>query len=177
MSRHSAVLRARSAITVAATALGILTISGCGSLVEVSSHITPVPPNCATPRPVAAVDSFTTPVAVQTAASGLETGDISMGCGPAAGTTGTVHVQFTVWMQNGTRVITTRGPGQPPNSLALGDPQTLAFWRLGVPGMRVGGIRRLIVPPALAFGTAGNSSAGVPPNTTLVIDVELVSVG
>ena len=75
-------------------------------------------------------------------------------------------------LQNGTRVITTRGPGQPPNSLALGDPQTLAFWRLGVPGMRVGGIRRLIVPPALAFGTAGNSSAGVPPNTTLVIDVE-----
>jgi FKBP-type peptidyl-prolyl cis-trans isomerase len=177
MSRPSAVLRARGAIAVGATALGILTLSGCGSLVEVSSHITPVPPNCATPRPVTATDSFATPVALQTAASGLQTGDISLGCGPAAGTTGTVHVQFTVWLQNGTRVITTRGPGQPPNPLALGDPQTLAFWRVGVPGMRVGGTRRLVVPPSLGFGAAGNSSAGVPPNTTLVIDVELVSVG
>jgi FKBP-type peptidyl-prolyl cis-trans isomerase FkpA len=176
MSRHPAVLRARIAIGVAATALGILTTSACGSLVEVSSHITPVPPNCATPRPVAAVDSFATPVSLQPAASGLQTGDISVGCGQAAGTTGTARVQFTVWLQNGTRVITTRGVGQPPNSLALGDTQTLAFWRLGVPGMRVGGTRRLVVPPALAFGAAGNASAGVPPNTTLVIDVELVSV-
>src|ERR1700680_3191520 len=127
MSRHPAGLHARIAVTLAATALGILTISGCGSLVEVSSHITPVPPNCATPRPAAAVDSFTTPVAVQTAASGLETGDISMGCGPAAGTSGTVHVQFTVWLRHGTRVITTRGPGQAPNSLAA----TRRPWRSG----------------------------------------------
>src|SRR6202049_2211308 len=152
MSRHPAGLHARIAVTRAATPLGSLTTSGCASLVEVTSHITPVPPNCATPRPAAAVDSFTTPVAVQTAASGLQTGDISLGCGPAAGTTGTVHVQFTVWLQNGTRVITTRGPGQPPTPLALGDPQTLAFWRVGVPGMRVGGTRRLVVPPSLGFG-------------------------
>ena len=42
--------------------------------------------------------------------------------------------------------------------------------------MRVGGTRRLVVPPALAFGAAGNSSANVPPNATLIVDVELVSL-
>jgi FKBP-type peptidyl-prolyl cis-trans isomerase len=176
MSRHSGV-PARLAATVAAIVLGVLGLSGCGSLVTVSSHITPIPPNCATPRPVAAVDSFSTPVTLRPAASGLQIGDISLGCGKAATATGTVNVQFTVWLQNGTQVITTRGAGQPANSLALGDSQTLAFWRLGVPGMRAGGTRELVVPPSLAFGTAGNSSASVPPNATLIVDVELVSAG
>ena len=45
-----------------------------------------------------------------------------------------------------------------------------------MPGMRVGGTRRLVVPPALGFGAAGNSSANVPANATLVVDVELVSL-
>jgi FKBP-type peptidyl-prolyl cis-trans isomerase len=158
-------------------ALGVVALSGCGSLVAVSSNITPVPSNCTTPRPIAAVDSFSTPVTLQSGASGLQFGDISVGCGKAATAKANVQVQFTVWLQNGTRVITTRGAGQTANPLALGDPQTLAFWRLGVPGMRVGGTRELVVPPGLAFGAAGNSSANVPPNATLIVDVELVSAG
>ncbi|HEY6782301.1 MAG TPA: FKBP-type peptidyl-prolyl cis-trans isomerase, partial [Candidatus Dormibacteraeota bacterium] len=58
----------------------------------------------------------------------------------------------------------------------LSNPSTLPFWRVGVPGMRVGGTRQLVVPPALGFGAAGNTSANVPPNATLVVDVELVSL-
>jgi FKBP-type peptidyl-prolyl cis-trans isomerase FkpA len=73
-------------------------------------------------------------------------------------------------------VVTTRGAGSTPNPLQLSDTSTLAFWRVGVPGMRVGGTRRLVVPPALAFGATGNSSANVPPNATLIVDVELVSL-
>jgi FKBP-type peptidyl-prolyl cis-trans isomerase len=88
-----------------------------------------------------------------------------------------VNVQFTVWLSTGKQIITTRGANQPTNSLTLSDPTTLAFWRLGIPGMRVGGTRRLVVPPALGFGAAGNSSANVPANATLVVDVELVSLG
>ena len=162
---------------LAAITLGVLALSGCGSLVAVSSNITPIPSHCTMPRSAAAVDSFSTPVSLQTGASGLEFGDISVGCGNAATAGATVQVQFTVWLQNGTQVITTRGAGQAVNPLALGNPQTLAFWRLGVPGMRVGGTRQLVVPPALAFGASGNSSANVPPNATLIIDVELVSAG
>jgi FKBP-type peptidyl-prolyl cis-trans isomerase len=177
MSRHSGVPRTRVAAILAATALGILALSGCGSLVEVSSHITSNGPNCTAPRAAAAIDSFSTAVSLHPGPSGLQTGDISIGCGKAASATAAVHVQFSVWLQNGTQVVTTRGAGQPTNPLTLGDPQTLAFWRLGVPGMRVGGTRQLVVPPALAFGAAGNPSANVPANATLIVDVELVSVG
>jgi FKBP-type peptidyl-prolyl cis-trans isomerase FkpA len=162
---------------VAATAFGVVALAGCGSLVTFSSHITPIPPNCTSVRSGAAVDSFSTPAALQQGASGLEFGDISVGCGKVASATATANVFFTVWLADGTQVVTTRGAGQTTSPLALGNPQTLAFWRLGVPGMRVGGTRKLVVPPALGFGAGGNSSAGVPPNATLVVDVELVSLG
>jgi FKBP-type peptidyl-prolyl cis-trans isomerase len=160
-----------------AAALGGLAVAGCGSLVTVSSQITPPAPTCATPRPAAAADSFSTPVALQQGVSGLQFGDISVGCGKVVSASANVSVEFTVWLADGTRVITTRGAGSGTNALNLGDPTTLQFWRLGVPGMRVGGTRRLVVPPALAFGSAGSSSAGVPANATLIVDVELESIG
>ncbi len=169
-------LRLRFAGMVAGAALAVLALGGCGSLVPVSSHITPLPPNCATPRPVAASDTFSTSLALQPGASGLQFADISVGCGAVAKATSNANVQFTVWLSSGALVITTRGPNQPTNPLQLSNPSTLPFWRVGVPGMRVGGTRRLVVPPALGFGTAGNSSANVPPNATLVVDVELVSL-
>ncbi len=53
--------------------------------------------------------------------------------------------------------------------------QVIAGWTKGVPGMKVGGIRRLIIPSALAYGSA-RSSASIPPNSDLVFDIELVSL-
>ncbi len=176
MARHLGSIRPRIAV-LAAVALGVLALAGCGSLVTVSSQITPPPPDCATPRPVAAVDSFSTPVTLQQGASGLQFGDITVGCGAVATASANVNVQFTVWLADGTQVITTRGAGATTNALQLADPTTLEFWRLGVPGMKVGGTRKLVVPPALGFGSAGNASAGVPANATLDVDVELVSIG
>jgi FKBP-type peptidyl-prolyl cis-trans isomerase FkpA len=167
----------RFAGAVAGAALTVLALGACGSVVPVSSHITPIPPDCSTPRPVSATDSFTTTAVLQPGAQGLQYADISVGCGAAASTTATVNVLFTVWLSTGKQIITTRGANQPTNSLALSDPTTLPFWRLGIPGMRVGGTRRLVVPPALGFGTAGSTSANVPANATLVVDVELVSLG
>jgi FKBP-type peptidyl-prolyl cis-trans isomerase FkpA len=170
-------VRLRFAGIAAGAALSVVALGACGTLVQVSSQITPPPPSCATPRPVAALDSFATPVALQPGASGLQFGDISVGCGATAKPTSNVNVQFTVWLSTGKQVVTTRGPSQPANPLQLANPSTIPFWRIGVPGMRVGGTRRLVVPPALGFGAAGNSSANVPPNAILVVDVELVSVG
>ena len=177
MSPYLCAVRLRLAGTLAAVALAVLALGACGTLVPVSSRITPLPPNCFKVRPVADLDSFSTPVALQPGASGLQFGDIRVGCGPAAGAAANVNVQFTVWLSTGAQVITTRGPNAPINSLQLSSSTTLEFWRLGVPGMRVGGTRRLVVPPALAFGAAGSASAHVPPNATLVVDVELVSLG
>ena len=177
MSPHLGTLRLRLAGILAGAALMVLALGACGTLVTVSSQITPPPPECSTPRPVAAIDSFATTVALQPGASGLQYGDISVGCGAVAKTTSNVNIQFTVWLSTGKLVITTRGANQPTNALTLSDPSTIPFWREGLPGMRVGGTRRLIVPPALGFGAAGSSSAGVPANATLVVDVELVSLG
>jgi FKBP-type peptidyl-prolyl cis-trans isomerase FkpA len=162
---------------IAVTALAGLALGACGSVVPVSSSITPPPPDCSTPRPVSATDSFITTAILQPGLEGLQYADISVGCGAAASDTATVNVQFTVWLSTGKQIITTRGANQPLNSLALSDPTTLAFWRLGIPGMKVGGTRRLVVPPALGFGASGNTSANVPANATLVVTVELVSLG
>jgi FKBP-type peptidyl-prolyl cis-trans isomerase FkpA len=176
MPHHLGTLRRRFAGSVAGAALAVLALAACGSAVPVSSHITPIPPDCFTPRPVSASDSFASSVALQPGSSGLQFADLSVGCGAVAQATANVNVQFTVWLSTGKQIVTTRGPNQPANPLQLGNTSTLEFWRLGVPGMRVGGTRRLVVPPALGFGAAGNSSANVPPNATLVVDVELVSV-
>jgi FKBP-type peptidyl-prolyl cis-trans isomerase FkpA len=177
MPHSHSTFRLRIAGTVGGAALAVLALGACGSVVTVSSSITPPPRDCSTPRPVAASDSFTTPAVLKPGLEGLQYADISVGCGAAASGTATVNVQFTVWLSTGKQIITTRGANQPTNSLALSDPTTLAFWRLGIPGMRVGGTRRLVVPPALGFGAAGNSSASVPANATLVVDIELVSLG
>jgi FKBP-type peptidyl-prolyl cis-trans isomerase FkpA len=176
MSQYLGGLRLRLIGIAAGAALSGLALGACGTLVTVSSQITPPPPNCSTPRPVSASDSFATAVALQPGASGLQYGEISVGCGKVAKATSNVNVQFTVWLSTGKLIITTRGPNQPANGLQLSNPSTLPFWRVGVPGMKVGGTRRLIVPPALGFGATGNSSANVPANATLVVDVELVSV-
>ncbi len=177
MSPNPGTVRMRVMGTLAGVTLALLAMSACGSVVAVSSQITPPPPNCFTPRPISAADSFTIPVILQAGASGLQFADIRVGCGKVASATATANVQFTVWLSDGTQVVTTRGSNAPVNSLQLSNASTLTFWRVGVPGMRVGGTRRLVVPPALGFGAAGNSSAKVPPNATLVVDVELVSLG
>jgi len=122
MSQHLGTLRLRLVGTAAGAALAVLALGACGSLVTVSSQITPPPPNCSTPRPVSASDSFATSVALQPGASGLQYGDISVGCGKVAKTTSNVNVQFTVWLSTGKLVITTRGPSQPANALQTVQP-------------------------------------------------------
>jgi hypothetical protein len=175
MYRYPGSLRVNPMAPLAA-AVAVLAMSACGSLVTVSSQSTPPAPRCFNVRPLSVADSFTTPVILQAGASGLQFGDIRVGCGKIAAATATASVQFTVWLTDGTQVVTTRGGSASTNTLQLSNTSTLEFWRVGVPGMHVGGTRRLVVPPALGFGAAGNASAKVPPNATLVVDVELVSL-
>jgi FKBP-type peptidyl-prolyl cis-trans isomerase FkpA len=177
MAHSFRTFRLRAAGLIAGAVLAVLALGACGTVVPVSSSITPPPPDCSTPRPDSATDSFITTAVLQPGLEGLQYADISVGCGAAVSDTATVNVQFTVWLSTGKQIITTRGTNQPLNSLALSDPTTLAFWRLGIPGMKVGGTRRLVVPPALGFGASGNTSANVPANATLVVSVELVSLG
>src|SRR5262245_35119811 len=65
----------------------------------------------------------------------------------------------------------------PSFSFVVGTGQVIKGWDQGVPGMRVGGQRRLVIPPELAYGSAGAGGGAIPPNAKLVFDITLISIG
>jgi FKBP-type peptidyl-prolyl cis-trans isomerase FkpA len=107
--------------------------------------------------------------------SGLEYWDIQVGAGDTAVAGKQVSVNYTGWLTNGTKFDSSVDRGQPFN-FPLGAGKVIKGWDEGVAGMKVGGKRQLRIPPDLAYG---NRSVGglIPPNSTLIFDVELVGVG
>lgn len=107
-------------------------------------------------------------------ASGLEYWDIKVGTGATAQTGQHVKVDYTGWLTNGKKFDSSVGTGKPFDFL-LGAGQVIKGWDEGVVGMKVGGKRQLRIPPDLAYGAAGYPGA-IPPNSTLIFDVQLVDV-
>lgn len=107
-------------------------------------------------------------------ASGLEYWDIKVGTGAVAIAGKKVKVDYTGWLTNGKKFDSSVGTGRPFDFL-LGGGQVIKGWDEGVAGMKVGGKRQLRIPPDLAYGAAGYSSV-IPPNATLIFDVQLVDV-
>jgi len=116
---------------------------------------------------------------VVTYPDGLKYVDLVVGTGAVVISNNSVTVQYTGWLSDGTKFDSSRDRNQPfPVDLGLG--QVIAGWDEGVPGMKVGGKRKLIIPGPLAYGAAGrqdqNSGAYIiPPNATLVFDIEVLS--
>jgi len=107
-----------------------------------------------------------------TTPSGLQFWDMKVGTGPKALRGETVRVHYTGWLTNGKKFDSSVDK---PFSFDLGVGQVIKGWDEGVAGMRVGGKRQLRIPPDLAYGDRG--AAGViPPNATLIFDVELVGI-
>ncbi len=108
---------------------------------------------------------------------GLQYIDITVGKGAAAKTGDTLNVQYTGWVQaTSVKFDSSYDSGQgKPFSVQLGAGQVIKGWDEGLVGMKVGGKRRLIIPPALAYGDQAQGS--IPPNSTLIFDVQLVSIG
>lgn len=106
--------------------------------------------------------------------SGLYLRDLEVGGGATAQVGNEVVVHYTGWLPNGDEFDSSRGPGG-PFSFTLGAGSVIDGWDEGVQGMQVGGRRTLVIPPALGYGPRGAGGV-IPPNATLVFEVELLEV-
>ena len=110
----------------------------------------------------------------KTTASGVQYWDITPGTGATAVSGKKVTVNYTGWLTSGKQFDTS--VGKRPFQFKLGAGQVIQGWDDGVAGMKVGGKRQLRIPPNLGYGSQGISGT-IPPNATLVFDVELLAVG
>lgn len=105
--------------------------------------------------------------------NGLYVQDVEVGEGARADSGDVVTVHYTGWLSTGRKFDSSRDRDE-PFDVALGYGRVIDGWDQGIVGMRVGGQRRLVVPPALGYGESGTGP--IPANATLVFDVELVDV-
>lgn len=106
--------------------------------------------------------------------AGLEIEELEQGMGAEAKSGDTVKVHYTGWLTNGQKFDSSVDRGQ-PFSFVLGRSQVISGWDQGVAGMKVGGKRKLTIPPDMGYGARGYPPV-IPPNSTLVFDVELLGV-
>ena len=109
-----------------------------------------------------------------TTSSGLEYWEIKKGTGAPALAGKEVSVNYTGWLTSGKEFDSSLDAGE-PIKFTLGIGQVIKGWDEGIAGMKVGGKRQLRIPAALAYGSRGAPPA-IPPNATLVFDVELMAV-
>lgn len=109
-----------------------------------------------------------------TTASGLVIDDIEAGSGDLAEKGSMVSVHYTGWLTDGTKFDSSKDRDDPFN-FPLGAGHVIRGWDEGVQGMKVGGKRKLTIPPQLGYGARGAGGV-IPPNATLVFEVELLKV-
>jgi FKBP-type peptidyl-prolyl cis-trans isomerase FkpA len=122
---------------------------------------------------------FSAELGVDTAAmskhpSGLWYQDVKVGEGEEATGGRTAIVHYTGWLPDGKKFDSSRDSGQ-PFTFTLGQGQVIRGWDEGVAGMKVGGRRKLVLPPQLGYGDGGAPPV-IPPGATLVFDVELLEL-
>ena len=171
-------LRLAGFVTVA-----FLTVAACGYADPYASNapVANESPNHTSPTP--GVDDFHAGSGLkpQTYPDGLQYIDLKVGTGAIARTGDSVNVQYTGWLSDGTLFDSSRKAGRSPFSLVIGQGHVISGWDEGVPGMAVGGQRKLIIPPDLGYGAQGQTDPNtgatiIPPNATLVFEIELLSV-
>lgn len=100
--------------------------------------------------------------------------EMKAGTGAEATSKKKVTVHYTGWLTNGTKFDSSKDRGD-PFTFTLGAGQVIQGWDKGVAGMKVGGERKLTIPPELGYGARGAGGV-IPPNATLVFEVELLKV-
>jgi len=101
--------------------------------------------------------------------------ELVVGTGATAVVGNTVTVNYTGMFTNGVKFDSSLDPGRTPIQFQLGSNQVIAGFSQGIVGMKVGGKRRITIPPSLGYGSAGRPPT-IPGNSTLVFEVDLVSI-
>ena len=180
------------------TALALLALAGCSPKEDSASSVPPPtapasspamtpdaqgpPPAAPTAAPaadVSAVPSTTKidgkTVTLKTLPSGVKYYDMKVGTGANPKIGQTVSVQYTGTLLDGTKFDSSYDHGGQPIDFPIGVGRVIKGWDEGVPSMKIGGKRRLVIPSDLAYG-ANPPTPTIPPNATLVFDIELVGV-
>lgn len=145
--------------------------------------------SCPTPTPNTAVvtppaSPPTVKGAINTTSDGLQEIDIQVGCGAVVQVGQTVIVEYTGWVESTSKLFDSSFEHQPSDcegtvqntcGFALSQGSVIQGWVEGVAGMKIGGTRRLIIPPALAYGAQGSPPV-IPPNATLIFDITVIGV-
>lgn len=160
----------------------LIVLGGSGSSDVVANPTVSVGVKTTSPTPVGQTPGPTAPAsppdvsgAPVTTASGLQYVDTQPGTGATPANGDPVVVNYTGWLQSDGTKFDSSLDRDAPYSFILGAGNVIKGWDEGLATMQVGGKRRLIIPPDLAYGAAGRS--GIPPNATLLFDVELVAIG
>ena len=175
----------RALIPMAALALAALVVGSCGYPDPTPRPSPGAGVSANTPTPEAGGDDFhagdnKTPVKFP---DGLQIVDLTTGTGQIVPPLSTVTVQYTGWLSDGTLFDTSRQAGRDPLCAILVNTQStvgnctpvITGWNEAVPGMRIGGKRKMILPPGLAYGAQGQPPT-IPANATLVFTVEVISI-
>ena len=121
-----------------------------------------------TPQPLTASEYTTTD-------SGLQIHDFVEGDGDTATAGDRITVHYSGWLASDSTLFDSSIQRGQPFSFVLGAGRVIPGWDEGVAGMRVGGERQLVIPPELGYGSQGAGNS-IPPNATLIFEVELLSV-
>jgi len=141
------------------------------------------PPKATAPEPATQSEAAPEPQAAEIApasapaaeaATALKIEDVKVGKGAEAKTGDLVTVNYSGYLTDGTKFDSSLNPGRQPFQFTIGQGRVIAGWEQGFAGMKVGGKRKLTIPPEMGYGPQG--SGAIPPNATLVFDVELLGV-
>lgn len=166
----------RQSLLIALSVIAILAVVATSGCARTPAEDTEAPPGEAgqmsTPPQEEAQQQPPQPPAADVTELVIE--DITVGTGAEAKAGDTVTVHYTGWLTDGTQFDSSLDRSQ-PFQFVLGQGQVIPGWDQGVAGMKVGGQRRLTIPPDLGYGAAGAGGV-IPPNATLVFEVELLSI-
>jgi len=160
-------------LVVGLVVVALIPLSGCSSTPEEAAQESPQ--GSTQPEQQSAQEATPTESPSQTGdVTELKVEDLVVGKGAVAKSGNTVTVHYTGWLTDGTKFDSSVDSGQ-PFEFPLGQGQVIQGWDQGVAGMKVGGKRKLTIPPSLGYGEQGAGGV-IPPNATLVFEVELLAV-